>query len=496
MTRSMSRSDSAGRSLPGNLVRRLIVILLVALMPAVCGGAEPQPSSANDRDRREGEDWPTFLGSRGTGRSGETGLLEPWPKDGPPVLWQKRVGTGYSAPSVLGHQLVLHHRVGDEEIVDCLHAATGEPIWRYAYESGFSDPYGYNNGPRCSPVLTEDRCYTFGAEGKLLCLDLKTGEKVWMRDALAEFDLRKENGEPNWFFGIGCTPILEGGLLIALVGGQPDSGVVAFDAETGETVWESVGRETWDGTETGWPQQPVYRWSGEDQVVSYSSPIAATIHGQRHILCLMRQGLVSLDPKDGSVRFKYWFMSRTYEAVNAARPLVIGDRIFLSAAYNVGAALLEVAPDGQSVREVWRNPRNMQAHWSTPIHVDGYIYGFSGRNESDGAFRCIDLRTGQIAWETNGFEGDLSDLEQEARTGRIRSRRSGKTVPWPFYGRGSEILADGKFIVLGERGTLALVRVSPERFEEISRASYEQISYPAWTAPVTSVRPSSPVITT
>src|SRR3972149_6819561 len=127
------------------------------------------------------------------------------------------------------------------------------------------------------------------------------------------------------------------------------------------------------GPEGGRAGEPKYRWTGDEMVVSYSTPTTATIRGRRHILCLMRQGLVSVDPKDGKANFKYWFMSRDYESVNAARPVVIGDKVFISAAYNVGSALLEVQPDGKGVREVWRTPRNMLNHWSTSIAVDGRI---------------------------------------------------------------------------------------------------------------------------
>src|SRR5690606_25094778 len=207
---------------------------------------------------RDGEDWPIFLGPQGTGVSDETGLLETWPKSGPPIIWEHKAGTGYSAPSVRGNRLVLHHRIANDEVVECLRADDGERLWKQGYPSNFSDPYGYNNGPRCTPLLTDDRCYTFGAEGMLLCLDLKSGEKIWSRNCKEEFQL------PDWFFGVGCTPILEGNLLIALVGGQPNSGVVAFDAGTGKTVWQSVGEKTWDGVETGWRQEPVYKWTGEE----------------------------------------------------------------------------------------------------------------------------------------------------------------------------------------------------------------------------------------
>jgi hypothetical protein len=128
----------------------------------------------------------------------------------------------------------------------------------------------------------------------------------------------------------------------------------------------------------------------------------------------------------------------------------------------------------------------MLAHWSTPLAVGEHIYGFSGRNENEGELRCLSAATGKIVWKTTGYSGSLRDLEQDPMTGDIREKSTGKAIPFPFYGRGSKILVDGKFIVLGERGTLALVKASPEKFEEISRTSYPEIRYPAWAAPVLS----------
>ena len=159
-------------------------------------------------DKRSGTDWPRFLGPTADGISTETGLLNKWPESGPPRLWTKQIGTGYSAPSVRGDMLVFHHRVKREEIVEAVNAITGEPIWKHAYPSSFRDPYGYNNGPRCSPLLTTNRCYTFGAEGHLTCLDLKTGKLIWERSTAKEWEILQA------FFGVGSTPIIEGNHLI------------------------------------------------------------------------------------------------------------------------------------------------------------------------------------------------------------------------------------------------------------------------------------------
>ncbi|MBL8814702.1 MAG: PQQ-binding-like beta-propeller repeat protein [Planctomyces sp.] len=424
------------------------------------------------------EDWPWFLGPRHTGVSSETDLQPDFSKGAPEVIWKQRVGTGYSAPSVLGEVLVIHHREGDEEIVSCRKVADGSEVWKYSYPTEYSDPYGYNNGPRCSPVLTATRCMTLGAEGMLTCVSMTDGSLIWQHELKKEFTL------PEWFFGVGCSPILDGNRLIVLVGGQPNSGVVAFNVEDGKVLWQSVGRDTWQGTDTG--RGSPFEWSDDEMVISYASPIISEIHGQRHLLCFVRQGLVSLDPETGAENFHFWFRPTVHESVNAAVPIVVDDTIFLSAAYQLGSVLLKVAPDGKSVSTVWRDRSNMLAHWSTPICVDGHIYGFTGRHENEGELRCIRLSDGKVIWKTDGYGGQLEDLARDRATGRIVETKTGKEVPYPFYGRGSLTQLGDRFVALGERGTLSVVKVNPEKYEELGRVTFNEIQYPAWTAPVIS----------
>lgn len=420
------------------------------------------------------EDWPQFLGPRADGTSLETGLLEKFPDGGPAILWQKNVGTGYSAPSVRGGRLVYHHRMGYEEVVECVDAATGKEIWRHGYGSRYRDPYGYNNGPRCTPLITEERVYVYGAEGMLYCLDFKTGRKVWSRNTAADWNV------PQPFFGIGSTPILEGDLLIVMVGGQPNSAMVAFNAKTGETVWENIGKDTWDGThKIGWPGTPPMRWTGTESLASYATPAAATIHGKRHIVCVLRQGLVSIDPKDGALNFKRWFRSQVNDSVNAMNPVVVDDTILISAAYySVGSVLLKVNPDGKSFEEVWSTDARrkvdrghepaLEIHWTTPIVRDGFVYAFSGRNEPDARFRCVELKTGKVVWD------------------RDESWHKGGSKTPDVYGRGAAIMAEGKLIILGEGGLLGLVKVNSEKLEEISRWQVPKFHHPCWAAPILS----------
>jgi len=406
---------------------------------------------------RVGEDWAKFLGPRRNGVSGETGLLDSWPEEGPPVVWEMETGTGYSAPSVRGNSLVLHHRIKNEEVVECFAADSGKPLWKTGYPSHFRDPYGYNNGPRCSPVLSETHCYTYGAEGKLLCVDLKTGKQVWMVETAKKWQI------PEAFFGVGSTPLLVGKVLLVMIGGTPNGGIVAFHAETGEVLWEAVTKESLKAPD-GSPNL-------DEKIASYSTMMIAPIHGRELLLAFLRDGLVALDPVTGEEQFQYFFRSRSFESVNAATPLVIDNEILLSAAYRTGAVLLRVKESGKDFDVIWKN-RNLETHWSTSVPLDGHVVGFSGRHENEAMFRCIDIKNGEIVWETDG----LPRVEGKPAFGQIQD----------YYGRGSAILAEGKLIVLGEQGVLALVEADPQKFREISRVKFPKMVYPSWAAPILS----------
>jgi outer membrane protein assembly factor BamB len=353
-------------------------------------------------------DWPQFLGPDRNGVSAETGLRASWPKEGPPVVWQREAGEGYSGPVVVGDWLVLFHRVGGEEVVEGLEAATGKGRWRFAYACGYQDAFGKGNGPRSTPLVSGKQVFTLGVEGRLHCLELETGKKVWEHDLLTEY------GAGKGFFGVATSPLLEGGLLLVNVGGR-DAGIIAFDRNTGREAWKATSDEA-----------------------SYSSPVAATIEKTRHVFFFTRTGLVSLDPQRGTVRFSKRWRSRMEASVNAATPLVLDGQVFLTASYNTGAVLLKVRPDG--VDEVWQSDEVLSAHYGTPVRQGDFLYGFDGRQELGPRLRCVEWKTGKVRWTQEDF------------------------------GCGSMVLADGRLIVLTEAGDLVLVAATPDGYRELSRA--------------------------
>ena len=208
------------------------------------------------------------------------------------------------------------------------------------------------------------------------------------------------------------------------------------------------------------------------------------MHGRRQVFCTLRQGLVSLNPTNGEVNFSRWFQSYANDSVNAMNPVVVEDMVFISAAYyRVGSVLLQVKPDGKNFAELWRSPKQLreldpitgrptqpvlEIHWSTPVYHAGFLYVFSGRNEPDAHFRCVELKTGRLMWD------------------RDESWAPHSTPQPSVYGRGSAILADGRLIALGEGGLLGLFKVDSQKAEELSRWQVPALHYPCWAAPVLS----------
>ena len=243
-------------------------------------------------------------------------------------------------PAISRGRLFAFDQTGRTVRLTCLESETGNELWHFDYDSDYQDLYGYNNGPRCYPIVDDDRVYIYGAEGLLQCLDVRDGSIRWKVDTAKEFNVVQN------FFGVGSTPAIEGDLLIAQVGGSPEddkntppgqlnlvrgngSGIVAFDKRTGEVKYKIT-----------------------DELASYAG--ARLCHDRRpplRALCSLAAGLVGFDPGSGKVDFHFPWRARVLESVNASNPVVVGDRVFISECYGPGSALLAVKPGGYDV--VW-----------------------------------------------------------------------------------------------------------------------------------------------
>jgi outer membrane protein assembly factor BamB len=391
-------------------------------------------------------DWPQFLGPTGNSVSPEKGILSAWPKEGLRVVWQLPVGSGYGMPSISKGRLYLFDRHENMARLRCMKRHSGEFLWEFTYPTQYRDYFGYNNGPRCCPIVDDELVFIYGSEGVLCCVQAADGKLVW------KIDTRTDFGVVQNFFGVGSTPVVEGDLLIVQVGGSPPgsdpsdfaslkgngSGVVALDKSTGKV-----------------------RYKITDELASYSSPVLATIKGRRWCFVMARGGLIGFEPSTGKVDFQFPWRAESLESVNAANPVVVDDYVFITETYGPGSALLKVRPGGYNV--VWtdadKRPRakSMQCHWNTPIYHNGYLYGCSGRHPDNAELRCIEMATGKVMWSR------------------------------PRLTRTSLLMVDGHFVCLAEDGTVLLLKVNPRCYEEVSRIESEVLlRYPAWAAPILS----------
>lgn len=382
---------------PPRPAARLTVLAVLA-----AAGLGPPPAGAGD--------WPQYLGPNRDGTSAEAGLARAWPPTGPPVAWAKDVGPGFAGVAVAGGKVFLFHRVGGDEVVRQLDAGTGAEGWAFAYPTKYVDDFGFDPGPRATPLVAGGRVFTLGPAGDLHALDAATGAKVWGRNVLADY------GAGKGYFGAAASPVLADGRLLVNVGGK-GAGVVAFDPATGKELWRAT-----------------------DDAASYSSPVVADVGGKSLAVFFTRAGLAALDPKTGAVAYAFPWRSRLDASVNAATPLVRDGEIFLTASYGTGAVLLR--PKGGELEEVWSNDRSLSCHYNTPVRVGDYLYGVHGRQEGGRAeLRCVAWKTGEVKWAKEAF------------------------------GCASLIAVDGGLLAVTEGGELIRFDADPAQYTERARAA-------------------------
>jgi outer membrane protein assembly factor BamB len=434
------------------------------LLLAGCSSAPAQAPVAlpsGEVAAKDGEDWPIFLGPNQDSRSSETGIIKQWPETGLQLAWHKQLGTSYGAPTIAAGKLMQFDRFGDKSRLYCLEAATGKELWRHEFSTDYQDLYQYNNGPRCSPVIDGELVYAYAVDGVIACCRAADGQPVWQKN------LNKEFGVVQNFFGVGSTPVVEGNLLIVMVGGSPPdsqkvppgqldrvepngSGIVALDKRTGEVKYKIA-----------------------DELASYASLKLATIDGRRWCFAFCRGGLVGFEPETGKIDFHYPWRDSQLESVNASMPVVVGDEVLVSECYGIGASLLKVSPGKHEV--VWKDDERkrakaMQTHWMTPVYEDGLLYGSSGRHTETATLRCMEWKTGKVLWDQPGMS------------------------------RTSLLAIDGHFLCLGEFGQLWLLKLSKDKPELVAAIDYADpqlgrkllgeakavLEYPCWAAPVVS----------
>jgi outer membrane protein assembly factor BamB len=388
------------------------------------------------------DDWPQWMGPTRDGVWRETGIVDKFPAGGPKVKWRVPVAGGYAGPAVAAGRVYVFDYVttsdtkGDPnqrsaidgtERVQCFDAADGKRLWGHKYAC----PYriSYPAGPRCTPTVAGGKVYTLGAEGNLHCLDAATGSVVWKRALKDDYKI----AAPMW--GFTGHPLVDGQKLICLVGGDGTT-AVAFDKDTGKELWRNLSSK-----EPG-----------------YCPPNIIEAGGTRQLIFWTAEAVYGLDPETGK---KYWSVDLEPQyGMAIMSPRQAGDYLYAGGIGWVGA-LMKLAPDKPAAEVVWRGKKDTAVYPvnSTPIVVGDTLYGV----DQPGQLRAVKVLTGERLWETTAPTTGSKPISS---------------------GTGFLVRNGDWFFIFGETGDLVLAKLSPQGYEEISRAKLLQPTNEAFGRPV------------
>lgn len=364
------------------------------------------------------DDWPQWRGPQRDGVWRETGIVSTLPAR-LPLRWRADVASGYAGPTVADGRVYVMDRLTQPasiERIHCFDAASGQPLWTHAYSCPYGE-IGYQAGPRAAVTIAGGRAFALGATGRLHVLEASTGQVLWHRDLQADYAIQM----PIW--GIAAAPLVHQGLVILQIGGQ-DACVVALRVEDGREVWRALSDRA-----------------------QYAAPILVEQAGRQVVVCWTGDSVAGLDPQNGQVLWRYVWTPRNMP-IGIATPVREGDRLFFTSFYD-GSLLLRLRQDRPEVEKVWqiagrdeRNTLALHSIISTPVLEGGHIYGV----DSYGELRCLEAATGRRLWEDQ----------------RAVPRNRWSTIHFVKH--------IDRYFLFNELGELIIARLSPQGYQELSRA--------------------------
>ena len=374
--------------------------------------------------------WPHSRGPTFDAVSTETNIASSWPDEGPPVLWSRDIGVGYSGFVASDNRVFTQIQTLYSQCVVCLDADTGQELWRHRYDLPY-DGSGVYPGPRATPTLADGAVYFAGPRGQIGRLDAISGSAEWTVNVIKEFDGKGMD------FGYAASPLVMNGLVIVPVGGKGSS-VVALDAETGRLVWKSG-----------------------DQPGSYIGAIPITVDGEQHVVVFLQNSLAAVDVATGRLLWQHVF-SQGYDE-HAAAPIYREPHLLIASPFKSGAQIYRVSrsPNQQKLFEAtWElDIPKLSNDTASSLLLGNHVYGFDlreiqakRRRPSRGSFRCIEWPTGKIKWSEDST------------------------------GHASVIAADEKLILYNDKGEIILVAADSEQYVELGRTQVFEGEI-CWTAP-------------
>jgi len=377
------------------------------------------------------EDWPQW---RGPMRDGHAPSAARVPVSLPvdvPTLWRIKVGEGFASPVVARGNVFYFDNVQGKETLHAIEATTHRELWRATVDDTFQDEQG-PPGPRCTPVVDEDRVYAQSGKGELQCLRVADGQRLWRVNFTNDFGAAflgedsKVSGAAE--HGYTAAPLIDGDRLIACVGGRQSSGVVCFEKRTGKILWRS-----------------------QDDLAAYAAPIVATLASVKQAVCFTVEGLIGLDLNDG--RLLWRVPIKTSYGRNCTTPVIVDDWV-IAGSYQNGLIGVKISSEdnGLKAEKVWAN-KAAAMNFSSPVAVGRHLYGLGPSKN----LICVEAATGKITWSKEGYF---------------------TTAPNAAY---AAFLVLGKnVLVCTDGGQLILISADPSECREISRA---QVCGVNWCSP-------------
>ena len=366
----------------------------------------------------QGFDWPRWGGPNANWISQETNWNPNALAGGPRVLWKADVGIGYSNVAIKGNRLYTMGLLEDNNVVFCLNAETGKTIWKHSFES--------LDDSQSTPTVDAGSVYTLGKEGILLCLNAQNGKLRWKKDIVSDY------GAVEPFYGFAGSLVIEENLMIVTA----NTSGMALNKNTGELVWDSAK-----------PPRTLSPDPGDTTGTEYTTPVLFSHGGEQYALISSYAGLHAVSVKTGDLLWRHpWEL---YFGCLEADPLVIGNKIYVDGDFvqkKTRASLLLRITDA-SPAVLWTSP-DLVTDTTNPVLVDGYLYGCHGGPGAispPASLRCLELETGRLLWQDT--------LGEPPRKGVF-----------------SLMAADGKLIVLNDKGILFIAEASPAGFKLISKA--------------------------
>lgn len=359
----------------------------------------------------QAEDWPNYRGPQHNGASTEKAWLDQWPEQGPKIAWKANVGLGFSGMVVGGGRMVTAGHADEQDTVFCFDAATGKVLWKHSYAADIGAKY-YEGGTTGTPTIEGERVYWLGKWGDLFAFEAGSGKVLWKTQIADETGIRV----PDWGYTGGAY--IHGDLLIYNVG---DAGI-AVNKTTGKIAWKS-----------------------EDKDAGYSTP--TPVQGGKLVVFGNKPGYVAVDPATGKEAWRVKW--NTQYGVNAADPIILGDKMFISTGYGKGAGLFDISENPP--KELWTS-KSLRTQMNPGVLHEGHVYGMDNDSQHKGPLKCVEFETGKEKWSA------------------------------PDFGTGGLILADGKLIILNSTGELIVAPASPNGFNPTAGA--QVLGGKCWTAPV------------